>query len=70
MTKDTIAIISTIIIAVIAIVGINKTDISELRADMRELRTEVRELRGLLITHVAGHSHSQKVIGESEKTVN
>lgn len=68
MTKDTRAIIIAIVMAVVAIIGVNKADISELRADMRELRTdlqdlqgEVHELRGLLLAHIGGHSHSGKV---------
>ena len=71
MTKDTRAIIVAIVMATIAIVGINKTDIGELRADMKvgiaELRTEVRELRGLLLSHIAGHSHTpQTAAGDEE----
>ena len=30
-------------------------------AAIGELREDVRELRGLLVSHVAGHSHSAKV---------
>ena len=50
MSKDTRAIIIAIVMATVAIIGINKTDISELRA-------EIRELRGLLINHISGHAH-------------
>lgn len=51
LSKDTVAIIIAIIMAAIAIIGINKADIGD-------VRTEIRELRGLLIGHIAGHSHA------------
>ena len=72
LTKDTRAIIIAIVMAVVAIVGINKSDIGELRAEMRD---EIRDLRaaisantaaiakleGILLAHIAGHSHGTKV---------
>ncbi|MBE8159103.1 MAG: hypothetical protein HAW59_06970 [Betaproteobacteria bacterium] len=62
MTKDTRAIIIAVAMAAVAIIGINKTDINglrtEMRAAIRDMRMEIRELRGLLITHIAGHSHA------------
>lgn len=71
MTKDTRTIIIVIVMATIAIIGINKSDIAELRtevkADIAELRTEVCELRGLLFTHTAGHSHSPKTTADNGK---
>ncbi len=51
MIKDTKAIIIAIVMAVVAIIGINKADISE-------VQTEIRKLRGLLIAHIPGHSHT------------
>ena len=65
LTKDTRAIMIAIVMATIAIIGINKSDISELRG---ELRAEIRELRGLLISHISGHDHAAIVAeGESKK---
>ena len=61
MTKDTRAIIIAVVMATVAVITVNKIDISELRVDMRELR-------GLLISHTSGHSHSSKVVSESEET--
>lgn len=66
MTKDTIAIICTVLLAAAGIVAIGKADISELRADMRDIRTEVRELRGLLITHIASDHHSHSAVASAK----
>ena len=41
MSKDTRAIIIAIVMATVAVIGINKADISDLRT---ELRTDIREL--------------------------
>ena len=57
MTKDTRVIIIAVVMASIAIITISKNDISELCEEMRELR-------GLLISHIAGHSHEAKVVAE------
>ena len=60
---QTVAIIATVVVASWTIGGqvqANSVAIADLRDDMREMRS-------LLGSHIAGHSHSAKVVGESEE---
>lgn len=63
-TLQTAAIIATIVAAAWMLGGQVQALGGQVRANsaaIGELREDVRELRGLLVSHIAGHPHSEKV---------
>ena len=67
---QTIAIIATVVVASWAIGGQVQAIGGQVQADsaaIADLRDDMREMRSLLVSHIAGHSHSAKVVGESEE---
>ena len=69
MEMDTLITLGTGIAAIAVIVTVirglrddmraNNNELrDELRSDNTELRADIRELRGLLISHIADHSHA------------
>ena len=62
-TLQTIAIIATVVVASWTITG----QVQANSAAIGDLRDDMRELRGLLISHVAEHSHEAKIVAESEE---
>ena len=69
-TLQTIAIIATVVVASWTIAGQVQAIGGQVQANsaaISDLRDDMRELRGLLISHVAEHSHSTNAVSESEE---
>ena len=58
MEMDTLITLGTGIAAIAVIVTVIRGLRDDMRANNNELRADIRELRGLLISHIADHSHA------------
>ena len=58
MEMDTFITLGTGIAAIAVIVTVIRGLRDDMRANNNELRADIRELRGLLISHIADHSHA------------
>ena len=69
-TLQTIAIIATVVVASWTIGGQVQAIGGQVQANsaaIGDLRDDMRELRGLLISHIAEHSHEANAAVESEE---
>ena len=62
-TLQTIAIIATVVVASWTIGG----QVQANSAAIADLRDDMRELRGLLISHIAEHSHEAKAMAVDQE---
>ena len=69
-TLQTIAIIATVVVASWTITGQVQAIGGQVQANsaaIADLRDDMRELRGLLISHVAEHSHESKAMAVDQE---